>query len=191
MTRYAAPLAALAVLVTAGCGASPRTDAATTSPTPQTSSVSPVSSTARAPAPCLDEQLTIHAHWQRDGATGTTITSATVLLVAGEACTLEGFPQVRLLDAQGRRLPLAYHHTKQPSRPVVLTRDEPAVLTLSKYRCDLASSSRSTGSARIVLPGLATRRVVPAADLLPICAPRDPSHIVVVWPIAEGSTPTD
>lgn len=191
MTRYAAPLAALAVLVTAGCSASPTTVAASASPTRSDSSISPVSSTAGAPAPCLDEQLAIHARWQRDGATGTTIITAKVLLVAGEACTLEGFPQIRLLDAQGRRLPLTYRHLKQPRQPIVVTRDRPALLTLSKYRCDLATSARTTVAARVVLPGLTTRRVVHADDVLPICAPRDPSHTVTVWPITEGSVPTD
>lgn len=194
--------AVAAQLLLAGC-AGTRDVAAPPSPTRPVATVTPVSSAAAGPTspatpaieprgratlsllppPCRDSQLRISPHWQGDGATGTSIMSTVLRLVAGPPCVVRGFPRVRLSGADGTPLPLVYERSTVPARIVIVRREHPAQLTIAKYRCDIAPSRRRTDHARIVLPGLRAQRVLPTLGWLPLCAPRDPSHTVEVWPL--------
>lgn len=116
--------------------------------------------------------------------------TASLRLVAGRPCTLRGYPWVRLDDAEGRRLPLTYRRG-QRSRPtpVLVTRSRPAQVTIGKYRCDVASSPRRTHVAEVGLRGVRAVWRVPTGGRLPLCARRDPSHTVLVWPFGGHAAP--
>ena len=106
-----------------------------------------------------------------------------VLLVAGAAVWASqrrGTQRRRPIELKSERAP---HH----AAPIVLTARNPATVMIGKYRCDIASSRRRTATALITLPGLHRVRRLPTRGALPLCAPRDPSHSLLVLPLTTNS----
>lgn len=195
--RVAATLVSL-VLLGAGCsGVPPERSAAAAHPTPSATSVpvSPgTSPTKPAHAPrrltllppsCRDSQLRL-GPWGGEGAGGWLTAYIRVTLVSAHRCTMRGFPRVRLIDTESRLLPLHYQRSEDPARPIVVTRRHPGILMVAKYRCDIACSPRRTDIALITLPRLRVERSLATRGRIPICAPRDPSHTVAVWPLSSN-----
>jgi hypothetical protein len=109
------------------------------------------------------------------------------------ACTVSGYPTVRLLDAQGRPLPFRYGHhgdlvvSARPPRTVHVGAGKSAFFLLNKYRCD----ARATADARMLrvkLPGvrgwLSLR--LPHYPMLDYCPVRGPSTSIAVSPLVAG-----
>ncbi|MFN8190514.1 MAG: VCBS repeat-containing protein [Nocardioidaceae bacterium] len=198
--RWYAALVLAGVLVMSGCDGAqaPRTTVTgTTSATPAVVMPTPshaVGVESRGhrrltllPPDCRDSQLRI-GHWGGEGATGWIAMYAKVRLTSGGRCLVRGFPRVRLFDQYERPLRLTYLHSKGPVRPVIVSRHQPARLMITKYRCDIAASPLRTGTLVVRLPRLGVAQTFRLhRKRLPVCAPRDPSHSVVVGPL-DGDT---
>ena len=113
------------------------------------------------------------------------------------ACTLSGYPQVVLYDAEGAALPFRYdkgggaYVTSSKPAPVVLARGASAYVLVAKYRCDLGIVRNAT-AIRLALPGargaaFAVREAVVStgAEGLSYChgGQHDPGQVVAVSPV--------
>ncbi len=105
------------------------------------------------------------------------------------ACSLFGYPAIRLLDASGHELPFTYRQsgdqvvTSRPPAHVALAPGATAYVTINKYRCDLGNQGTATTVA-LVLPGDTSvlTTVVPSSLDLGYCGPGDPGSTVSVSP---------
>jgi len=133
---------------------------------------------------CTHEQLRVSNGPWFEGGTGEYGANWTIRNVGHRACTLWGWPQVRLLDADNRAMPFRYAHLhgslipKQP-RPVVVPDGGRAFMMASKYRCDVTRSPPYSRTARIRLPEVPGSYLAPATSF-PLCGPGDPPQVVYV-----------
>ncbi len=118
--------------------------------------------------------------------------TATVLLknVGSEACVLDGYPTIALLDAAGRRIPFVYAHggdqmitAAQPARVAVQVGGR-AVFAFNK-NASLCRTDRRAHTLRITLPDSGTSRSVrlPQYPILDYCPGSDPGRSITVSPI--------
>jgi len=113
------------------------------------------------------------------------------------ACTLSGYPQVVLYDAEGAALPFRYargggaYVTSRRPAPVALARGASAYVLVAKYRCDLGIVRTAT-AIRLTLPGargaaFAMREAVAStgAEGLSYCrgGQHDPGQVVTISPV--------
>jgi hypothetical protein len=106
------------------------------------------------------------------------------------ACTLDGYPQIRLY-AHGVALPLRY----SCGGGTYVTHAAPGLLTLrpggaawflvAKYRCDLGTIATAT-SITVTLSGAASGSRMPARTARR-GGPSDPGQLVTVWPVVASS----
>jgi hypothetical protein len=113
----------------------------------------------------------------------------------GSACTLAGYPRIRLFTARGDELGFRYSHrgdlvvAARPPHPVNVADGGAAYVLLNKYRCD----ARDTGIARLLrvtLPGVRgslTLRL-PHYPILDYCPVEGPSTTVAVSPLVARLT---
>jgi Protein of unknown function (DUF4232) len=114
-----------------------------------------------------------------------------------QTCTVRGYPQVTLYDADGRALPFRYadgggaYVTSRKPATVVLAPAATAYVLVAKYRCDLGIA-RNADMIELTLPAghgqvFAAREPagVPGPPGLSYCrgGPHDPGQLVTVSPI--------
>lgn len=112
-------------------------------------------------------------------------------------CTVRGYPQITLYDAQGRALPFRYadgggaYVTSHEPATVVLKPAATAYVLVAKYRCDLGIA-HNAATIELTLPvghgqGFAAREPVgvPGPPGLSYCrgGAHDPGQLVTVSPI--------
>jgi hypothetical protein len=113
-------------------------------------------------------------------------------------CTVRGYPQVVLYDANGDVLPFRYAHGGGPfvtsAKPVTvaLAHGSAAYVLVAKYRCDLGIA-RNVTTIRLTLPAahdtMFTRRVAAGGEGtsggLSYCrgGPQDAEQLVTVSPV--------
>jgi Domain of unknown function (DUF4232) len=111
-------------------------------------------------------------------------------------CTLSGYPQVVLYDAEGAALPFRYarggaYVTSRKPVTVVLARGASAYVLVAKYRCDLGVARNAT-AIRLTLPAahgaaFAGREAVATVGAagLSYCrgGPGDPGQVIAVSPV--------
>lgn len=105
-------------------------------------------------------------------------------------CWVSGYPQIRLIDANGQPLPMTYvdggGYVTSAQPPVVRLRPEgQAAFVFAKYRCDLPGEQPATGVA-VALPGSSTFTPVAVADgeyVSGYCGPNDPGDDVEISPL--------
>lgn len=143
--------AALAVaLGLAGCS-SPATTPATTSTSSSSTSSSTSTSTstgstgsststtgASGVATCLASQLQI-APLQGNGAAGTIYQTVSLTNTSSATCTLDGYPGMQLLDAQGSSIPTNVVRGGSPSFPTAAANQPPATVTLAPQQAAVFS----------------------------------------------------
>lgn len=115
--------------------------------------------------------------------------------LAASACSLDGYPVVRLFDAAGKQLPFAYGHrgdqmvTAHPPTAVTISAHRSAYFELNKNACVSYTDRRAT-SIRVRVPGtrgwLSLR--LPHHPLLDYCPTGDPGDDITTSPIEP--TPT-
>jgi Protein of unknown function (DUF4232) len=118
-------------------------------------------------------------------------------------CTLSGYPQVVLYDAEGAALPFRYargggaYVTSRKPVSVVLARGATAYVLVAKYRCDLGLARNAT-VIRLTLPtrgaAFAGREALAIAGAagLSYCrgGPRDPGQVIAVSPVEPAQQAT-
>jgi Protein of unknown function (DUF4232) len=118
-------------------------------------------------------------------------------------CTLSGYPQVVLYDAEGAALPFRYargggaYVTSRKPVSVVLARGASAYVLVAKYRCDLGLARNAT-VIRLTLPtrgaAFAGREALAIAGAagLSYCrgGPRDPGQVIAVSPVEPAQQAT-
>lgn len=107
------------------------------------------------------------------------------------ACTLEGYPRIRLY-AHGVALPFRYSRgggtyvTRAAPRLVTVPPGGAAWFLVAKYRCDLGTIATAT-SMTVTLPGARIRYRMPASysSSIDYCrgGPSDPGQLVTVSPV--------
>lgn len=109
----------------------------------------------------------------------------------GRACSIDGYPEIRLFDPHGRELSFRYSHDgdqmipkQQPARLVVRPGGH-ARFAFNKYRCDLHATARAS-TLLVRLPGDGPGRLFrlpPAATVIDYC-PETISLTIAVSPIS-------
>ena len=112
-------------------------------------------------------------------------------------CTLSGYPQVVLYDAEGAALPFRYargggaYVTSHKPVTVILTHGASAYVLVAKYRCDLGVA-RNAAAIRLALPAAHGAAFAQRATVAPGGAaglsycrggPRDPGQVIAVSPV--------
>jgi hypothetical protein len=147
----------------------------------------PVGVAADSSSICAQTRIAQGSLWSEK--TGQHTATFVVTNLSDQACALDGYPRVQLLDAQGRLLRFRYHRggdqmiAADPPHRVVLPPAGRAFFAVNKYRCDL----RATATARTILvrlPGAAAwlRLRLRSYPRLDYCSER-PSLTVTVSPV--------
>jgi Protein of unknown function (DUF4232) len=107
----------------------------------------------------------------------------------GQACTLDGYPTIVLLNRHGQRLPFSYSHrgdqvvTSRLPRAVHVDGHGAAFFLFNKYRCDIRSQSAARW-LRVRLPGVSGWLVLQLRDqIIDFCPAEPPSRTIAVSPI--------
>jgi hypothetical protein len=100
-------------------------------------------------------------------------------------CTLDGYPTVSYLDAQGEVVPFTFRHgdqevTSQPPQSVVVIPGHAAYVLTNKYRCDIRQVSFAA-VMDLVPPG--QTQALHLSSFAPYCGPGDPGSVIAVSPI--------
>lgn len=176
----------------AACSSSspPVSGPSTTLPGASTTTTHPDASYGASGVPCQGGDL--HVAWgpSVSAATGENPLSITLVNAGAAPCTIDGYPTVTLLDAQGVALPFVYSHagdimvTTSAPQSVLLNPGHVAWVLINKYRCD--QGNKDTVSTITVLPPNTSTTLTlsaPAEPLLGYCGSGDPGSIVVVSPV--------
>lgn len=154
------------------------------------------SASGRHPEPCPPGALEIGRGPQLSPASGEHGVILSVTSV-GPPCTVDGYPEVTLLDAAGTPIPFTYvlgrgqYVTHRRPRPVTVGGGARAYFLIAKYRCDAGSTTAAAG-LNVTLPGQATPRSVPTSWLsggvrgLDFCTGGlhpDPGNTVAISPL--------
>jgi hypothetical protein len=119
--------------------------------------------------------------------TGQHSLALTLTNASGSRCTLVGYPEVILLDGQGRALPFAHRTsgdqvvTPHPPRLVVLARDGTAFVTINIYRCDLGDQ-QVLSIVRLLLLDDPSPLEVAGGNNLTYCGPGDHGSTISISP---------
>lgn len=114
------------------------------------------------------------------------------------ACFLDGYPGVSLLDLSGRVLPLqsVWHGdqmvTSAKPHRVDLSPGATAYFAVNQYRCDATDLARAT-AIRVYQPddtGSVTSPLRPDGRTLSYCGPGDPGSVLAVSPIEDTPSRT-
>jgi len=176
-------------LMLAACSSSsPSVGQPTTSSTSTTTAPDAVYGTGA--AVCRSGDLRLTLGFGVSAASGHNPLSFTLLNTGASPCTLDGYPTVALLDAQGGALPFVYTHagnimvTASAPQSVFLTPGHVAWFLIDKYRCDLGIKT-TIGGMSFTLPGVtsALTLAAPAEPLLGYCGAGDPGSVVAVSPV--------
>jgi Protein of unknown function (DUF4232) len=134
-------------------------------------------------------KLALNGDWSEP--TGQHTAPVVLKRLGSTACTLDGYPRVAMVGANGQVLHFRYSHhgdlvvAARPPHAVRIARNGSAYFLLNKYRCDV----RDTGIARamrVTLPGVRGRLVLHLPRLNPIidyCPVAGPSTTIAVSPL--------
>jgi hypothetical protein len=149
-------------------------------------------------APCLAADLSFGFGDPVEPATGERAVMFRFTSHGSRPCTLDGYPGIELVDADGARLAVRYVHQShyvsgRAPAIVTLAPGASAYLLVAKYRCDLGDDATAT-TIRIILPGAAGKVTGPAGPSgglgLSSCrgGPSDPGQHVAVSPFVAHET---
>ena len=151
-TKAKLALVVVGLMVLTGCASTSKTTPTVTpSPTPSSSaSATPTASAAPAAMVCDPSQLSIQLGLQ-DAAMGSRgVTGMAFLNTSTKSCTLEGYPIVQMIDANGKSLPTYVTHFgsfNAPKSPATLVTLAPG----AKAKFDLLYEAQ-TGYGNAVCP---------------------------------------
>ncbi len=139
--------------------------------------------------PCAGDSLAFAEGDRISPETGEHPFSVTVTNRGAVTCWVSGYPQIRLINANGQQLPMTYfdgggYVTSAQPLVVQLHPGGQAALVFAKYRCDLAGEQPAT-RVTVALPGSSTfnRVAVPEGEQVSeYCGPNDPGDGVEVSP---------
>lgn len=143
------------------------------------------------PLECTRDALRVRLDSPMDAATGERSLNYAVWNVGSTACTLMGFPQVRLSDQTGAVLPFRYGRarvvqgTRRPAGPFVVRPSHRVFFQVDGYRCDV-SRGRPAITGRVRLPlvsgsfAMSARGRGRLAQGVDFCGPGDPPSRLMV-----------
>jgi hypothetical protein len=139
--------------------------------------------------PCAGDSLAFAEGDRLSPETGEHPFSITVTNRGAVDCWLSGYPQIRLIDARGQPLPMAYfdgggYVTDAPPPVVLLRPGREGAFVFAKYRCDLGGEQPAT-HVTVALPGSSTFSPVAVPDgeqVSEYCGPNDPGDGVDISP---------